>query len=736
MVRVSKPGLALGLLILLTSRAGRADEPPPVAPDERAPAPPEPDEVSVAGARLAETGGSAHVLRDKQLRRFAYDDPLQAMLSVPGVYVRPEDGMGLRPNIGIRGASSDRSKKVTLMEDGVLVGPAPYSAPAAYYFPLMERMRTVRVLKGPSSIVHGPQTVGGAIDLITREIPTARAGTYDVALGQYGYNKQHVTYGASDESTGFLIEGMRLDNSGWKQLDGGGDTGFTRNEWMVKGSYNPAPRADVQNEILVKLGYSDEVSNETYLGLTDADLRATPDRRYRASALDRMENHRTALSLTHKLTPSPSVQITTTAYRHDMKRTWRKVNGIRGADVSEVLANPNTPRNAVYRGILAGDLDATDASQAILVGPNQRQFVSQGVQTSVRFTGRTGFVAHQVTYGVRAHHDAIERLHTQDGFVMRSGALVPDGRVTETTARNRASTQALAMHVSDAMKVGPLTLTPGLRIEAIHAAYRDALAGTSDGATYRVVIPGASAYWALRRDLGLLAGVHRGFSPVPPEQARSAEPESSVNYEAGARLSRRDLRAEIISFFNDYSNLTSICTVSSGCAEQNIDRQFGAGRARIAGLEAFGEAEVALTGRWALPVRAAYTYTYTELLGSFESADPQFGSVKNGDELPYVPAHQANVSVGIEQPRFGLNAAGTFVDAMWERAGRGTPPPGAKTDAYFVLDASAKARVHEQVELYVNGRNLTDERYIASRRPFGARPGAPLWVGVGVRGEF
>ena len=735
------------------SGVGRAGEPPAAPPADPAPpqpstppADPEPappprppkddDEVRIGGTRITELGGSAHVVKDAQLRRYAYDDPHQVLLSVPGVYVRPEDGMGLRPNIGIRGANSDRSKKVTIMEDGVLVGPAPYSAPAAYYFPLIDRMRTVRVVKGPSAIMFGPQTVGGAIDMITREIPSERKGTYDFAFGQYGFNKQHASFGTSDEHVGFLIEGMRLDNTGFKDLPGGLDSGFTRNEWMAKTSWNPAPRAEIQNELILKLGYSGETSNETYLGLSDDDLRANPDRRYLASAQDRMENHRTSIELTHRMRFSPKVDVVTTAYRHDFDRTWRKVNGFRGADISEVLGNPNTPRNQIFHGVLTGAIDANDPSQTIMIGPNHRTFVSQGLQSQIRVATKTGPVVHHFTYGVRAHYDQIVRKHTQDGFVMTNQALVPDGRVTELTADNTAMTHALALWATDAMSFGPLVVTPGIRIEAIHAAYRDTLTRTHDGATYQVIIPGVNAYWALRRDFGLLAGVHKGVSPVPPERARRSPPEESVNYEGGVRFARRNARAEMIAFYNDYSNLTDICTFSNGCTNANLDRQFSGGKARIAGLEVYGEYEPRIAAGWTMPMRVTYTYTYTEFLSTFASADPQFGNVKEGDELPYVPAHQANASLGVERKSFGLNLAGTFVDAMWERAGRGEPTPGSKTDAYFLLDASVKYRLLEHVELYVNGRNLTNDRYIASRRPFGARPGAPLWVLGGVRGEF
>ncbi|MFO0737783.1 MAG: TonB-dependent receptor [Labilithrix sp.] len=697
-------------------------------------------EVSVQGTKLTEEGGSAHVLRNEQLRRYSYDDPHSVFLSVPGVYVRTEDGFGLRPNIGIRGANSDRSKKITLMEDGVLFGPAPYSAPAAYYFPLIDRMSTVRVLKGPSAIVYGPMTVGGAVDLVTRALPDGRKGTYDLAIGQYGYNKEHVSYGLSNEHGGLLLEGIRIANSGFKDIDRGGNSGFTRSEWMAKGVYVVDPTASVTNELQLKATYSEETSNETYLGITDADARATPDRRYYASKDDRMENHRTSLVLTHKVRFSPKLEMTTDVYRHDLDRTWRKVNGFRQWDIADVLANPNKPQNATALASLRGAGDTVSPDQTIEIGPNHRVFVSQGAQTYLKGRTTTGPLKHHYTYGFRAHYDSIDRVHTQDGFNVVGGQLVNDGRVTEVVVNNKASTQALALWATDAVTWGPVTITPGLRVEAIHQAFlnRKAPPGALglDGNNYQVLIPGVSGYWGITPELGVLAGVHRGFSPTPPEQARTGKPEKSINYEAGGRWTSRQARAELIGFYNDYSNITNLCTESNGCSGALADTQFDGGKARIFGAEVFGETELSLPLGFHLPTRVSYTYTYTEFLSNFTSGDPQFAVVKKGDEIPYIPPNQLNASVGLERDAWGVNVAGTFVDSMRERAGQGKVQPGDLTDAYFLLDASAKYRLCKGAELYVNGRNLTNDRYIGSRLPFGARPGAPLWIMAGLRGEF
>ena len=723
--------------------------PSPAAREASEAAAPE-EEIFISGARLARTPGSAHVIGRQQLERFEYDDSQAILLQVPGVYVRQEDGIGLRPNIGIRGVSPDRSKKLTLMEDGILFGPAPYSAPAAYFFPLMTRMSQVQIIKGPSAIAHGPQTVGGAIDFISRPIPTDTTGGLDLGLGDFGYSKAHGHFGSSDGQTGFLLEGVRLQNTGFTDLPSGADTGSTRYEWVAKASHVLDPNADVLHEFRFKLAYSDEVSNETYLGQTDADFRADPYRRYAASALDQMKSNRLALTATHVLhAPDAGLKLTTSAYKHEMSRSWNKLNRLGSAAVPGVLREPDALRHEELYGVLTGEQDTASPGTQLFIGPNARTFVSQGVQTRLDLAVDSGSLSHRIEAGLRLHHDSIARRHSESAYDMVAGRLVHGGEAAQITAKNEAQTHALALHALDAITWRNLTLTPGVRVELLRQQTTNVLQeGTADQFIY-AVLPGMGAFYDITETFGLLAGVHRGFSPpAPPEPGANGaapaqpRPEYSVNYETGGRFKSGATTLELIGFFNDYSNLTSICTIASGCVQDDVGRQVDVGAAHIYGLEAFAAHELP-AGPVKVPFTVAYTLTKSSLASDFASTDPSLGNVRSGDELPYLPLHQLVATVGVETGRVGGVISANYISRMHECAGICTLGEGVSvtsgdlmTDSQFWLDAGASWRALRYLSFYANLRNVLGAENLVARRPYGARPNAPRWLQVGAKLDF
>lgn len=681
--------------------------------------------------------GSAHAVDAADLERFEHDDIHKVLHAVPGVYIRQEDGYGLRPNIGMRGTGSERSSKIALMEDGVLIAPAPYSAPAAYYFPLVTRMQRVEVVKGPAAIKHGPNTVGGAVNLMTRPIPTDRTITLDLAGGAHMYGKAHASYGDSTEHFGWLVEGVNLRTDGFKELDGGGDTGFDKREVMLKGRANTDPYALVYHQVDLKLGYADEVSDETYTGLTDADFRANPYRRYAGTQLDRMDWTHYQTQLGYVVRWNGKLELTTRAYRNDFARDWRKLSGFTGASVEDVLAAPDTPRNAVYYDLLTGARDSATEGVYLILGTNSRAFVSQGVQTTARMErGWLGWT-HSLELGTRLHFDRVDRYHFEDDYEMSGGSLtMATAGATDVTRDTRSSSLAWATYYHHKVERGPWILSAGLRTEAIALEHRDVMtpADNADD-SYVIAIPGGGLVFRATPQLELLAGAHRGFAPVSPGPLVGVKPETSVNYEAGGRWTDGWGAVEAIGFFSNYTNLLGTCTFSTGCATDQIDQQYNGGRSWAYGLELLASGDVHV-GSVGLPWKVSYTLQRAEFRTSFDSDNPQWGDVEPGDELPYLPRHQLHVQLGAETARWEVFATGHYESAMRNTAGQGTPAPDDRTDSALLLGLAAAYSFDSWGAAYLTVDNLLDEAYIASRRPYGPRPGSPRLIVVGYKNTF
>ncbi len=689
------------------------------------------EQVLVIGARHR-VPGSGTTVASEELERFDHIDINQVMSAVPGVYVREEDGFGLRPNIGIRGAAAERSQKITIMEDGVLIAPAPYSAPAAYYLPNISRISGVEVLKGPSAIRHGPHTVGGAINLVTREVPDALLSELDLSVGTDAFHKAGFVHGGplGDSDFGFLAEGLRYASDGFKKLDGGGDTGFVRNDIGVKVRWTSPGRMD--QRLTLKLGFADEDADETYLGLADEDFRADPGRRYRASQLARFWSEHLSTHLNYGLATG-GLHLNAKAYWNRFERHWNKLDGfVAGRSLQSILAAPR--RFAREYGLIVGAIDSIPVdAQTLDVTDNDRTYTSKGIQATLVAEGDLGAYGHKLTLGVRLHGDDVRRDHRPRGYLMRDGELVWDGLERPSKVRNRADTLAVAAFADEELTWRNLTLTLGLRYETIDGDWEDLRKGVVRENGQSVLSPGIGLHWQATESIGLLAGAYRGFSPAGPGST-GVDPERSRNFEAGIRLLDAALRLEVVGFFSDYENLLGRCRVSDpGC---EAGEEFNGGRVEIYGAE--------LTAGWAfellpglgLDADLVYTYSKSAFQTDFLSGFPQWSLVREKDELPYLPRHRGQVRIGLVGKAWELSAAVKYQDKMREEPGVGPVERGLHADSFTTVDLTASWYFRESTLLQLVVGNVTDEAAIVSHRPFGARPNRPRWLTVRMRHRF
>src|ERR1043165_2808298 len=92
-------------------------------------------------------------------------------------------------------------------------------------------------------------------------------------------------------------------------------------------------------------------------------------------------NHVT-LRADHRVDLGLRTRIETTAYRHWFHRKWGKVDGFVGMrDFYGLIAKPNAGANALFYSILTGATDSTSPEEQLILGTNDRRFVSQGIQT-------------------------------------------------------------------------------------------------------------------------------------------------------------------------------------------------------------------------------------------------------------------------------------------------------------------------------------------------------------------
>ena len=745
-------------LLPLTGHAADSDAPivlePSKAEDKPIKLPVTEVTGSIVGSKdnIKKISGTAAYLDKEDIRAQSYDDVNRVLRKVPGVYLREEDGFGLFPNISLRGVDPGRSSKVTIMEDGVMMAPAPYSAPAAYYSPTMGRMNAIEVLKGSSQIRYGPHTTGGVINYLSTPIPNASEAYLKAGFGRFNEIRTHTYFGNTLQTSfgkfGYLIENWQRTNDGFKHIDttpdfrDGDKTGFTKVEPMVKMMFEPNSRLYQRFEF--RLGYTDLDADETYLGTTTADFRADPFRRYAASRFDNISSEQYRTHLRHFLQLADETSLTTTVYGNTFNRNWAKTDSC-GAPAPSNLAEcieGNTP-------LLTGD-----AAGSWKVRNNNRRYYSQGVEAVLDHTFRTGEVKQNIVAGARYHYDQMRRFQHDETYTQAANGTLSAAAVDAPCSQDcrREGTKAIALHVRDFITIGRLTVSPGLRYEHLRFTLDrlspDTVPETSRDANMDMWSGGVGLNYDLSNDLSFFGGIWRGVSnPEPGAHITNGHgAESTLSFETGVRYKNPRLAfgTEVAFFHTDFHNLLVRDSIASGGLAESVGSIRNLGIEYQVQYDPGAHLELPFKNPWYFNL--TYSHARIRTPTSSANAESLFAGASSGAAVPYVPEVQFNLGTGIVYDKWNLNVDAYYVDPTFTTADNSDSQvnpinsnPNARfgrTDAYFLMDISGGYQYNKNVRLFTNFYNVTNREYIVSRHPHGPRPGIPFMMFGGVEVTF
>lgn len=709
------------------------------------------DPLIVIGSEeaVAELPGSGAFLDAAAVRDRGYTNGNRILNQVPGVYVREEDGFGNFPNISIRGGDGTRNEKITVMEDGILTAPAPYSAPGAYYSPKAARMAGIEVLKGSSQVRFGPHTTGGVINYLSTPVPEDHQfflrttyGSWDTFQGQIYFGD--VVEGPGSSRFGYLLEAFYQTSNGYRSIDGApgvprsDETGFSVIEPMLKVFWEPD--STLYQRFEAKYGYSDFAADETYLGLTGKDFGDNPQRRYAGSFRDRMatEHHRSYLKYTIK--PGDKLTIGAAGYYNAFERNWYKIREVNGESLHEVLARPGRFPGAFDTLRLRGEGD-------LGIRANARDYYLYGGTLTADILADTGALEHEIHLGMRYHFDEIRRFQRDDRIRVGPGGFTGVSRGEPGSGGNRLQqSEAVALWVEDTIRLGALSLRPGVRYETVElhsidyeSNARNRVTAVRDG-SLDYVAPGIGMNYEVSAATNLFGGVYKGVSVPGPRShlEGGVEVEESIGYELGFRHRSERLGLELAGFFSDFDNLTG---TDAGLGLEG-NATVNAGAAEVYGIEASVSFDPFLGNAISTPIYVSATWTDATLRSALATggADDIYAGGRSGARIPYVPEWKLSAGIGLQAQRWGINLNATYTSEAFGTAKNIDSPHDSSRqgviDEVLLLDLSAHYMLSENIRILAGIQNVLDDNYVVSRLPEGPRSGAPQSIYVGLEMKF
>lgn len=652
--------------------------------------------IGESDQELLTTPSSANYIEHADLEEMQPISLQEAVSKTPGVHVVDTEGQGFLPRIGLRGLNPDMSKKVLLLEDGVPINLGPFTDPASYYNPPIERMERIEVLKGSSSLRYGPSTIGGAINFITKD-PKDISNNYSLFGGNLGLMGVRLEGAKSSENSAMSISVGKRTGDGNRE-----NNKFDMTDVVIKFGM----LLNDSHHVGAKVSYYNNDMQATYLGLTDKMYRA--DAYQNPAKNDEMEIRRLALDLNHTWSITETIQLQTLVYSNTTRRDWWRENF--------TLVNGDT--EIQMSGTTSGRL---------------RTFDNIGLDTRLTWDNKLFNQKNKTEVGVRLHDEEMKNQRVNGvTATTRSGTLHDD-------EKRLASAQA--MYLQNTITLGNFDLTPGVRVESYKQERKIYRIGGADlekssTVTNTEVMPGLGGVYLINENTSTFFGVHRGFSPPRVEDAIDAtgaavdlEAERSTNIELGLRHKSSDLSYDIALFQLDFDNQLIQSSEAGGAAAQLTN----AGKSLHQGAEA--SAEVRLKG--SVYLGTSWTYVPVAKLNGTRIIG---GQDRNGNRLPYAPENIGNLSLGMRTSSWSTEISVQYVSEQYSdfqntRAGSANGRTGIIPE-YTTVNLAGRVNLSKDYQLFGNVKNLMDETYISSRAPQGIFAGLQRSFTLGINGQF